>query len=128
MQTYEILKNIREKNNLTQDQMAERIGVTRQAISRWETGETYPNAYQLVAVCQVLDIDEDITFFTSAPKMQYLNEQGKKKVREYRDDLIATGRYTPKKLVSIERIRNRKMKKYLAPAADTPFIHQNAIG
>ena len=40
MQTYEILKNIREKNNLTQDQMAERIGVTRQAVSRWETGET----------------------------------------------------------------------------------------
>ena len=43
MQTYEILKNIREKNNLTQDQMAERIGVTRQAVSRWETGETQPN-------------------------------------------------------------------------------------
>jgi transcriptional regulator with XRE-family HTH domain len=91
--------------------------ISATSYGRWETGETYPNAYQLVAVCQVLDIDEDITFFTSAPKMQYLNEQGKKKVREYRDDLIATGRYTPKKLVSIERIRNRKMKKYLAPVS-----------
>ena len=38
MTTQEILKNIREKHNLTQDQMAERIHVTRQAVSRWETG------------------------------------------------------------------------------------------
>ena len=40
MTTQDILKNIREKHNLTQDQMAERIHVTRQAVSRWETGET----------------------------------------------------------------------------------------
>ena len=38
MEVKEILKNLRERNNLTQDQMAERINVTRQAVSRWETG------------------------------------------------------------------------------------------
>lgn len=43
MEIREILKNLREKNNLTQEQMAERIMVTRQAVSRWETGETQPN-------------------------------------------------------------------------------------
>ena len=43
METKEILKQLREKNNLTQDQMAERVMVTRQAVSRWETGETQPN-------------------------------------------------------------------------------------
>ena len=43
METKTILKQLREKNNLTQDQMAERIMVTRQAVSRWETGETQPN-------------------------------------------------------------------------------------
>ncbi len=91
--------------------------VTATSYGRWETGETFPNAYQLVAVCQVLDIDEDISFFTSAPKIQALNDLGKKKVREYCDDLIATGLYTPKKLVSIETIRSRKMKKYLAPVS-----------
>ena len=40
MEVKEILKNLREKNNLTQEQMAERINVTRQAVSRWETGLT----------------------------------------------------------------------------------------
>ena len=43
METKDILKQLREKNNLTQDQMAERVMVTRQAVSRWETGETQPN-------------------------------------------------------------------------------------
>ena len=50
MSVSEILKNIREKNNLTQDQMAERVGVTRQAVSRWETGETQPNTEMLKAM------------------------------------------------------------------------------
>ena len=42
MKPQDILKNLREKNNLTQEQLAERVKVTRQAASRWETGETQP--------------------------------------------------------------------------------------
>ena len=47
METKEIIRNIREKNNLTQEQFAERVHVTRQAISRWENGETQPDTEQL---------------------------------------------------------------------------------
>ena len=43
MEIKDILKDLREKNNLTQEQMAERVMVTRQAVSRWENGETQPN-------------------------------------------------------------------------------------
>ncbi|MBO4404149.1 MAG: helix-turn-helix domain-containing protein [Treponema sp.] len=43
MEVQEILKNLRLKNNLTQEEMASRVNVTRQAVSRWETGETQPN-------------------------------------------------------------------------------------
>ena len=46
METKEILRSIREKNNLTQEQFAERINVTRQAVSRWDNGETQPNTEQ----------------------------------------------------------------------------------
>ena len=44
MEIQGILKNLREKNNLTQEQLAERVQVTRQAVSRWETGETPPKS------------------------------------------------------------------------------------
>ena len=47
METKEVLKKIREEHGLTQEQMAERILVTRQAVSRWEMGETQPNTETL---------------------------------------------------------------------------------
>ena len=47
MEMQEMLKKLRENNNLTQEQMAERLMVTRQAISRWENGETQPNTETL---------------------------------------------------------------------------------
>lgn len=43
MKMKECLRSLREKNQLTQEQMAERLMVTRQAVSRWENGETQPN-------------------------------------------------------------------------------------
>lgn len=56
MEMRNILKNLREKNNLTQDQMAERVMVTRQAVSRWETGETQPNTDTLKLLSREFDI------------------------------------------------------------------------
>lgn len=56
MEIREILKKLREKNNLTQDQLAERVRVTRQAVSRWENGETQPNTDTLKLLSQEFDV------------------------------------------------------------------------
>ena len=56
MEIRDILKNLREKNNLTQNQLAERVMVTRQAVSRWETGETQPNTDTLKLLSQEFDV------------------------------------------------------------------------
>lgn len=56
METRDILRNLREKNNLTQEQLAEHLQVTRQAISRWETGETQPNTDTLKLLSQVFKV------------------------------------------------------------------------
>ena len=56
MKTKDILKSLREKNNLTQEQMAERVMVTRQAVSRWETGETQPNPETLKLLSKEFDV------------------------------------------------------------------------
>ena len=56
METYEILKDLREKHNLTQEELAERVLVTRQAVSRWETGETQPNTETLKLLSREYDV------------------------------------------------------------------------
>ena len=47
MNTGTILKSLRESRHLTQEELAERLMVTRQAVSRWETGGTQPNTETL---------------------------------------------------------------------------------
>lgn len=56
METRDILKNLREKNNLTQEQLAERLHVTRQAVSRWENGETQPNTDTLKLLSKIFNV------------------------------------------------------------------------
>mgnify|MGYP001173695304 CR=1 FL=1 len=52
MKTKEILANLRVENGLTQDEMAEKLFVTRQAVSRWETGKTTPNPETLKLISE----------------------------------------------------------------------------
>ena len=47
METKDILLELRTKSGLSQDELAERVFVTRQAVSRWENGETTPNTETL---------------------------------------------------------------------------------
>ena len=56
MEIKDILKSLREKNHLTQDQLAERVMVTRQAVSRWENGETQPNTETLKILSKEYDV------------------------------------------------------------------------
>ncbi len=56
MEIKDILKNLREKKQLTQDELAKRLMVTRQAVSRWETGETQPNTDTLKLLSKEYDV------------------------------------------------------------------------
>lgn len=56
MEIREILKNLREQHGLTQERLAEHVMVTRQAVSRWETGETQPNTETLKLLSKEYDV------------------------------------------------------------------------
>ncbi len=51
------LKNIRTKKNLTQQQMAEKLFVTQQAISNWENGKAMPDLVQLMDIADKMDVE-----------------------------------------------------------------------
>ena len=50
------IKRARSRLNLTQDALAERLHVTRQTISGWETGRTQPSLDMLLSLCDALDV------------------------------------------------------------------------
>ena len=56
MEIKDILRSLREKKGLTQDQLAERVMVTRQAVSRWENGETQPGTDTLKLLSGEFDV------------------------------------------------------------------------
>lgn len=56
MEPKDILKDLREKRGLTQEALAEKVMVTRQAVSRWETGETQPNTETLKLLSKELGV------------------------------------------------------------------------
>ena len=54
--TKDIILELRNKNGLSQEELAEKVFVTRQAVSRWETGETVPNTETLKLLSQLFDV------------------------------------------------------------------------
>ena len=47
MDTKDVILELRTRRGLSQDELAEKVFVTRQAVSRWENGETVPNTETL---------------------------------------------------------------------------------
>lgn len=56
METKNVIFELRTRNGLSQDDLAEKIHVTRQAVSRWENGETIPNTETLKLLSKLFDV------------------------------------------------------------------------
>jgi len=50
MELSEKLYSLRKKSGLSQEQLAEQLGVSRQAISKWESGQSVPESEKLIAI------------------------------------------------------------------------------
>ncbi len=66
METKDILLQLRTQHGLSQDALAEQIHVTRQAVSRWETGDTIPNTETLKLLSKQFDVS--INTLLGAPR------------------------------------------------------------
>ena len=54
-----IIKNLRTQHKITQDQLATFLGVTPQAISRWEAGNGYPDIETLPSIANFFSVSTD---------------------------------------------------------------------
>ena len=66
METKDVILELRTKHGLSQDELAEKVFVTRQAVSRWENGETVPNTDTLKALSKLFNVS--INTLLGAPR------------------------------------------------------------
>ena len=66
METKDVLLELRTKNGMSQDELAEKAFVTRQAVSRWENGETVPNTETLKILSKIFNVS--INTLLGAPR------------------------------------------------------------
>ena len=59
MKISQVLKDIRQQHQLTQEALAERLKVSRSAIARWESGKGSPDISNLIAISREFDISLD---------------------------------------------------------------------
>ncbi len=55
----ENLQILRKKQNMSQEQLAEKLEVSRQAVSKWESGSGYPETEKLITICEIFDCSID---------------------------------------------------------------------
>lgn len=58
----QIIKRLRKERNFTQEELAEQLGVTFQAVSRWENDSGMPDISQIVPLATVFDVSTDVLF------------------------------------------------------------------
>ena len=59
MSVAENISMLRKRNGITQEQLADELGVSRQAVSKWETGEAFPETDKLIALCDKFGVNCD---------------------------------------------------------------------
>lgn len=59
MQIGQVIRKYRKENNLTQEEMASRLGVTTPAVNKWENGNSYPDILLLAPIARLLHISLD---------------------------------------------------------------------
>lgn len=69
MQTKDVILTLRTRMGLSQDELAEKVFVTRQAVSRWETGETIPNTETLKLLSSFFGVS--INTLLGSPRQLY---------------------------------------------------------
>ena len=75
MTTGEKLSRLRRENNYTQEQLAERLGVSRQSISKWESDAAYPETDRIIELSRLFGCTADYLLKDEAEEVQSL-EQG----------------------------------------------------
>lgn len=68
------IKKLRKQNHMTQEELSEKLHISRQTISKWETGSALPDINNVILICSIFEISTDELLTDS------LNQKNNKKL------------------------------------------------
>ena len=82
----ENLKLIRNDKKISQEDLAERLGVSRQSVSKWETGENYPSMQNIMALCTIFKCKINELVHEDFTDINFLDEEIKMSVVKFKEE------------------------------------------
>ena len=71
----ENLKTIRKNKKMSQEELAEKVNVSRQSVSKWETGESYPEMNNILELCKIFNCKLNDLVHTDMTDISSLDEE-----------------------------------------------------
>ena len=85
------LYELRKQNGLSQEELAEKIGVSRQAVSKWERAESSPDTDNLIELARLYGVSLDELLFTMEPASQKSPETDAMPTARVQEDVSQQG-------------------------------------
>lgn len=81
-----VIRKLRRERNITQEEVAQALGVTYQSVSRWENGLAYPDIELIPKIAQLFHISTDVLFGTDLESMEEKIATHTRLIREVQDN------------------------------------------
>ena len=91
LETANRLYELRKKHNLSQEELAEKLGVSRQAVSKWERSEASPDTDNLIALAKIYSLTLDELIY--GEKEDKTEEKDEEKTEEKQEEKVEEGSY-----------------------------------
>ena len=82
----ENLKKLRKSKNLSQEELADKVNVSRQSVSKWETGEAYPEMNNILQLCKIFNCEINSLVNDNMVDLDSLDEEIKMNVVKFKED------------------------------------------
>ena len=82
----ENLKKLRKNAGLSQEELADKVKVSRQSVSKWETGEAYPEMNNILQLCKIFNCEINSLVNDNMVDLDSLDEEIKMKVVKLKED------------------------------------------
>ena len=83
----ENLRRIRKENNLSQEQLADKLGVSRQSVTKWESQQAYPEMDKVIQLCNMFNLNIDELLNKDIKEVRE-EKESKNRVNKYLDDFL----------------------------------------